>query len=166
MKTCRTAILLFTVAIVLWGCPYKSDVGIDAGPSIKIDKALLGVWHKPGYPADSTELLFTKATAQQYKLTAVIKSDDAYETHFYNAWFSPLGKWQLITLYDTESKKYSFGEVNITDKELSLQLLSEDISSEQFATVPAMRKFMEEVYTGNKMQYDKDVDFTGLLKVK
>jgi len=167
MKTFRVSALLFTVAVILWGCPYKSDVGIDDGPSIKIDKAMLGVWHKAGYPGDSTELIFVKNSANEYKLSAFIKSDeDEYEAHFYKAWFSTVNKWQLITLYDTESKQYSFGEIEVKNKQLDLKLLSEDITSQQFTTVEAMKKFIESVYTGNKVVYDKDIDLTELLKAK
>ena len=164
MKTCRAAILLFTVAIVLWGCPYKSAVGIDDGPSIKIDKALLGTWHKTGYPKDSTELVFTKSAAQKYTLTAFIKSTDKFETYHYTGWFSTLDKWQLLTLYDTDSKEYSFGEIVVENKQLSLKLLSDDIGSDEFKTIPEMRKFLETIYKEDKVIYDEEVDLTKMVK--
>jgi hypothetical protein len=166
MKTFRAALLLFTVAIVLWACPYKSNVGMDDGPSIKIDKAVLGTWHKAGYPADSTELIFTKSGAEKYILNALIKYGEDYENHHYSAWFSSLSNWQLLTLYDTESKEYSFGEIVVENKQLGLKLLSDEITSQQFTSVSAMKVFLESLYTENKVLYDKDVDLTGLVKKK
>ena len=114
----------------------------------------------------TTELIFIKSTAQEYKLTAVVKSDDDYETHVYKAWFSTVNKSQLLTLYDTESKKYSFGEIAIADKQLSLKLLSEDITEEQFTTVADMKKFIEYIYKDKRVLYDSDVDLTELIKAK
>ncbi len=166
MKVFSSALLLFTLAIVLWGCPYKSDVGIDDGPSKKIDKSVLGTWHKAGYPEDSTELIFTKATAKQYVLTAFIKSGEDYEHHQYTAWYSTIKKWQLLSLYDTDSKKYSFGEIEVANKQLNLKLLSDDITSRQFTTTASMREFIDSIYTANSVLYDKDADLTGLMKVK
>ena len=167
MKKITLALALFTTAVLLWACPYKSDVGIDDKPTIKTDNALLGTWHKSAYPYDSTEVVFTKNTAQKYLLNTVITDGESgYDTDHYEAWFSKVAKWQLITLYNTGSKKYSFGEVELSGNSLSIKLLSEDITTQQFSTVADMRKFIEGIYSTNKVLYDTDADLTGLLKVK
>jgi len=167
MKLLSSLLLLFGLSIVLWGCPYKSDVGIDDTASIKIDKALLGTWHKTYYPSDSTELSFTKSTAQKYALNVTISDGESgYDSHHYTAWFSKVDKWQLMTLYDTEEKKFSFGEVELKNNQLSVKLLSEDITADHFTTTADMKKFIESIYKEKKVLYDSDVDLTELVKDK
>ncbi|MEI9958023.1 MAG: hypothetical protein WDM90_17355 [Ferruginibacter sp.] len=110
---------------------------------------------------------FTKSTAQKYSLNVTISDGESgYDTHHYTAWFSKVDKWQLMTLYDTDDKKFSFGEVELKNNQLSVKLLSENITSEQFTTTAAMKKFIESIYKENKVFYDDDVDLTGLIKDK
>ncbi|MGC4100178.1 hypothetical protein [Ferruginibacter sp.] len=165
MKKITAALALITAVVVLWGCPYKSDVGIDDKPAVKIDNILLGTWHKADFPDDSTELVFTKATPLKYDLKTVVPDGSGgYETDHYEAWFTKLGDRKLISLYSAGSKKYLFGEAGLTGSQLSVKLLSEDITTQQFSTVAEMRKFIEGIYAAGTVKYDGDIDLEGMIK--
>ena len=167
MKTLPAIALLFLVSLLLCACPYKSDVGIDNGPSLKMNTALLGTWHKASYPSDSTELIFTRSSAQKYLLTAIVNDGlDGYETSHYEIWFSKIGQLQLVSFYDTKDKKYSFGELALTGNLLDIKLLSDDNTSKQFNSVAEMKKFVEDIYDENRVLYDHDVDLGELIKAK
>ncbi len=167
MKTVFSVLAFFLLAVVLWGCPYKSDVGIDEKPAIDIDKSLLGTWHKQTYPYDSTELVFKKLSGKKYSLAVKVSDGEkGYDSFRYEAWFSKVNKWTLLSLFNTETKKYSFGEAVLTGNELNLKLLSEDITTEQFTTTEAMKRFVENIYLQNEVLYDTDTDLTDLLKNK
>ena len=165
MKIFRSVLLLFVLATILMACPYKSAVGIDDGPAVKMNTDLLGTWRKSSYPADSTQLIFTKINAKKYLVKATTSDNDGgYERSTFEIWFSAISNRQLITLYDTENKKYSFGELELLGNHLDIKLFSEDITTEQFTSVAAMRKFIETMYTSHAVKFDDDTDLTDLVK--
>ena len=43
MKNIFSFLLLITIAVTFWGCPYQTSVSIDI-PSVKIDQKLIGTW--------------------------------------------------------------------------------------------------------------------------
>jgi hypothetical protein len=165
MKTLHSVVLLFVLAVILMACPYKSAVGIDEGPSVKMNTDLLGTWRKSNYPADSTELIFSTLNTKKFLVKATITDNDGgYEKSTFWIWFSTINKMQLITLYDIENKKYSFGELELPGNHLDIKLFSEDITTEQFTTTAAMRTFIETIYARNQVKFDDDADLTDLVK--
>jgi len=106
MRIAQSVLVLVILSVILMACPYKSDVGIDDGPAVKMNTELLGTWRKSSYPVDSTQLIFTKASAKKFLIDATTSDGDAgYEKSNYEIWYSPVDNRQLITLYNTESKK-------------------------------------------------------------
>ncbi len=76
MKLGVQNLLLLSVCIMLWGCPYCSPYGIDAAAQQDIEEGLIGNWgtlvNKPSdemHPtADSVKICFTKYTDQEYTI--------------------------------------------------------------------------------------------------
>ena len=66
MRIIYSITLLFTLSVLLCGCPWWSNVGLDEKPLLKIDPALLGTWHDENYPGVETEVVFTKLNEQVY----------------------------------------------------------------------------------------------------
>jgi len=167
MKSLFTAAAVFIMALVLWGCPYKSTVGIDDEATIKIDPALTGTWHRSDYPEDSTELVFKKLSGKKYTLTAKITDGQGgYQSSTNEAWFSKAGKWTLMSFYDPQAKEYFFGEVELKGGKLTIKFLSEDITAEQFTSTAAMSKFIAGLYAENRVLYDDDIELNDLEKMK
>jgi hypothetical protein len=167
MKSFYTISIFFLAAIALWGCPYKSYVGIDATNTIPTDPALLGTWRTSKFPSDSTEIKFFQWNKNTYAVTAKLPDEDIGYDHFiFYAWFSQVNQRQLLTFYDSESKYYYFGEAFPSRNSLTIKMLSSDITKEKFYRVAAMRKFIEDLYSSNSVKYDTDPTFQNLVRAE
>ncbi len=74
MKTLRCTVLLFSLCILLWGCPYESPYGIDPEPQQYIDEELLGKWaayvprptYESEYAESAVKIIFDKKSDMEY----------------------------------------------------------------------------------------------------
>lgn len=138
---------------------------MDDDTNVPLKEELLGTWHKPGYPKDSTEVKIMRWNTKTYAVTAKIENDEGkYESYRFYAWYSAVGNRQLITFYDMDTKNYYFGETFFSRGELSIRLLSSDITEQKFYTRAAMRQFIETLYSSNKVKYDNDLDLNNMKK--
>jgi hypothetical protein len=167
MRSLYTIALLCIISIVLSACPYKSAVGIDDKATIPIKPELLGTWRAADYPADSTEIIFTRQDKYQYLVQANVKDGDGgYELSHYRVWFSKVNKSMILSFYQLDEKYYHFAEATVTGGKLTVKFLSEDITKEQFTSTAAMRKFIEDIYLKQTVQYDTDVLLEDLEKAQ
>ena len=167
MRSLYTFALLCIVSIVLCACPYKSAVGIDDKAGIPIQPQLLGTWRAADYPTDSTEIIFTKQDKFQYQVRANVKDGNGgYELSRYRVWYSKVNNSTILSFYQLAEHVYYFAEASVADGKLSIKFLSEDITSEQFTTTAAMRKFIEGIYRKGTAQYDTDVELDDLIKAE
>ena len=164
MRTIYTLAILFTISVVLCGCPWWSDVGLDEKPSIAIDPALLGTWHDENYPGVETEVVFSKLTGQVYSVKAhVWDGDERYEDLAGKAWFSEVNKVKLLVLHDTKADSYWFAEISRFENEVSVTFLSASNKNKEYTNTADLRKYMELLYITKKIKYDGDA---GLVKLK
>lgn len=164
MRAIYTLTLLFTISVVLCGCPWWSDVGLDEKPSIAIDPALLGTWHDENYPGVETEVVFSKLTGQVYSVKAhVWDGDERYEDLVGKAWFSEVNKVKLLVLHDTKADSYWFAEISRFENEVSVTFLSASNKNKEYTNTADLRKYMESLYITKKIKYDGDA---GLVKLK
>ena len=164
MRTIYNIVLLFTMPVLLCGCPWWSDVGIDEKPSIKIDPALLGIWHDENYPGVETEIIFKKQDEKTYFVQArVWDGDENYENRSGTAWFSEINKVKLLVLYDVKKEAYYFAEISRFENEMSVTFLSISNKNKEYTSAAGLRKYMESLYTTTKIKYDGDA---GLVKLK
>ena len=164
MRTIYTLALLFTISVVLCGCPWWSDVGLDEKPSIAIDPALLGTWHDENYPGVETEIVFSKLNEQVYSVKAhVWDGDERYEDLAGKAWFSVVNKVKLLVLHDTKADSYWFAEISRFENEVSVTFLSASNKNKEYTNTADLRKYMESLYASKKIKYDADA---GLVKLK
>ncbi len=164
MRTIYSIAILFTLSVVLCGCPWWSDVGIDEKPSVKIDPSLLGTWHDENYPGVETEFIFKKLTEQTYAVKArVWDGDENYENRSGTAWFSEINKVKLLVLYDAKREAYYFAEINRFENKMGVTLLSSSNKNKEYTGTTDLRKYMESLYITKKIKYDGDA---GLVKLK
>ena len=164
MRTIYTLAILFTISVVLCGCPWWSDVGLDEKPFIRIDPALLGTWHDENYPGVETEIVFSKLNEQVYSVKAhVWDGDERYEDLVGKAWFSEVNKVKLLVLHDTKADSYWFAEISRFENEVSVTFLSASNKNKEYTNTADLRKYMELLYITKKIKYDGDA---GLVKLK
>lgn len=167
MKPVYTVVLLSILWISFSACPYQSNVGIDTRAGIPIKTQFLGTWRTENYPDDSTEIKFTRLDNYKYLVQANV-SDGAsgYEFSQHQAWFSKVNNVMIMNFYALKDKFYHFGEVELANDELTIKLLSDYITKDQFASAAALRKFMENLYRSGKVEYDSDVVLEHLVKAE
>lgn len=164
MRKLYSIALLISISVILCGCPWWSNVGLDEKPLIKIDPALLGTWHDENYPGVETEVVFTKLNEQVYSVKAhVWDGDERYEDLVGKAWFSEVNKVKLLVLHDTKADSYWFAEISRFENEMSVTFLSASNKVQEFTSTAALRKYMESLYASKKIKYDGDA---GLVKLK
>jgi len=142
MKSFLHITVLFSLSIVLCGCPYESFYSIDAQPQQFVDEGLVGKWasfvQRPSFENEYTEspvkLIFEKKTDMEYdvaitgyldelKKFRVVDNDTIHGTAF----ISVIDGRQFL---NTNIKgKYYIAEIKRTDNSISLLTLAEKFTS-------------------------------------
>ena len=76
MKKLLQAVSLFSLCMVLWGCPYESPYALDLEPQQPIDENLLGKWatmvKRPSYEGQTLEapvkIIFEPKSETEYRV--------------------------------------------------------------------------------------------------
>lgn len=139
MNKLKASLVLFTLAIMLGGCPYESKVPIDK-PAIKINTALLGYWddarEKERYTVNQIDD-FT------YKID---QRKDSGEVKIYNAYLSSVGKDLFLNIYNPAetAPKFMFYKIAIAEgaKAVTLSSVTENID-EMFERPEDLKAFFE-----------------------
>ncbi len=144
-------IVLFSIAILFYGCPYESQIAIDS-PGIKVDKSYTGTW---GFKNGSTKYMVTKSDDYHYKiaqLPAESKEPDAktaQDTVMYLAHFSKIKDVDFINIsqiskYDAPgSSRYYLYKFSVkSENEISLTEVTSNIK-EKFSTSEKLKAFIE-----------------------
>ncbi|HYM93198.1 MAG TPA: hypothetical protein VET23_03610 [Chitinophagaceae bacterium] len=167
MKPIYTGPALILLAVILWGCPYSSTVGIDENSTLDINPNLLGTWRKANYPADSTEVIFTKKTDHQYDIIATIgQPATGYEHYNIIGFFSKVNDGYVLNLYNVDDPEYNFAVVELNGDNLNIKLLSDEITDQKFTTTADMRNFIEQLYKAGSVKYDDENEVAGLIRVR
>jgi hypothetical protein len=147
---------MLIIAVVLGGCPYKSDIPVDAVGK-KINPALLGVWE----PKSSGDEKYTIAKENEttYKITKTSKNSKeptVYKGHIVDVdGTSYLNLQQQGEMADKGYYIYKV-EVNAGGNKVTLQGLTENIT-ETFKTGDEFKAFIKK-YKGLSFFYDKQED--------
>ena len=90
MRRLSILLILFSGALILWGCPYASDVPVDE-PCIRVDKGLYGKWRIPSEEKSYAELgNLSRGDSTSYRLIYNLWSveNNTYEINLCKAWLS------------------------------------------------------------------------------
>ena len=167
MKHLPALFALAIMSIVLMGCPYNAKVAIDAKPTIKINRELLGVWKTQ--KDDTISITVTAKSDKEYAIKAVLPNlmTKGYSEYDMTAFASKVGNYTVLNVID-EQDMYSYIVMIYKDGNLSLQPLAEEMTDKEFGTPAETRAFLEKYLAQpeDKIQYADDVDLTKMYKVK
>jgi hypothetical protein len=148
---------MFAIAIMLGGCPYKSDVPLaDKGKNI--NAALIGVWEPKSGGSDEK---YTVTKDNDYTYQIVKTSKNAKEPTTYKAYAVDvdnetfLNLWQEGEMADKGYYIYKM-EVNAGGNKLTLTSMTENVT-EKFKTGDELKAFIKK-YKGLSFFYDKTQD--------
>lgn len=159
MKPILQLLLLFSLSIFLWGCPYDSPYGIDETAAQNIDEDLLGSWAtfvtKPSndgdYKADPIKIVFSKNTDQEYNIaiTGYLNELKPYnvitnDTIKGSAYISTIAAKQFLNIF-IKGKMY-IAEVKREKNNLSILCLSEHFTVKYIKNSAALKKAIEFEY--------------------
>jgi len=156
MNKLKWILPLVTIALMLGGCPYKSDVPMaDTGK--KINAALLGTWEPRN--ANGDKFTITKDNETTFKITKTSKN--AKDPTIYEAYIVELDGDQFLNIQEQgemADKGYYIYKVQANDAgtKASLYPVTDNIT-EKFATGEEMKAFFKK-YKSLSFFYDKTTE--------
>ena len=172
-------LLLFTVTIFLWGCPYDSPYGIDPVAQQDIDENLIGSWAtiitKPSddkhVKEDPVKIIFSKNTGLEYNIAITGNIDELRPYHLVTndsikgiAYLSTAAGKQFLNAF-IKGKMY-IAEINNDTAGLSIRCLSEHFTGKYIKSSIELRKAVELHYKFSAFPvYDDYFIFKNLQKV-
>lgn len=152
VKIVSHIVLLFSLSVMLCGCPYESFYSIDAQPQQFIDEGLVGKWasfvQRPSYENEYTEspvkIIFEKKSDMEYDVAItgyidelrkfrVVENDTIHGTAF----ISLIDGRQFLNT--SIRGKYYVAEIKRTDNSISLLSLAENFTSKFVKSSEALR---------------------------
>ncbi len=172
-------LLLFTVTIFLWGCPYDSPYGIDSVEKQDIDENLIGSWAtimtKPSddkhVVEDPVKIIFSKNTGLEYNIAITGKIDELRPYHMVTndsikgtAYLSTVAGKQFLNAF-IKGKMY-IAEINNDTAGLTIRCLSEHFTGKYIKSSIELRMAVELHYKFSASPaYDDYFVFKNLQKV-
>ena len=146
---------LVCLAILFSGCPFSSEVAIDAGEA-KIDEKILGKWE----PKNSSDYhyIVTKYDDATYQIVKKPKNETDAPTTYYG-FFSNVGGTRFLNVWDGTNegaRTYYFYKAEITPSgsKLTLSPVTDNIK-ETFTTSNDLKTFFEK-HKSLSFFYSKD----------
>ena len=157
MKSLKWISPLLILAIVLGGCPYKSDVPLAAAGK-KVNPALLGGW-EPKSSVSTEKYDIAKDNDFTYKITKTFKNSK--EPSIYKAYTVDIDGETFMNLWqegEMAEKGFFIYKValNAGGNKLTLYSVTENIT-EKFTTSEELVAFIKK-YKGLSFFYDKTED--------
>jgi len=147
--------MLALCSLFLWGCPYESEVAIDASPAVKIDARLLGTW-KP--KSGDSKFVVTKATDNTYRIEEKKKEE---KSNYYSAFLSDVNGTIFLNAKEEgdqamSTNYYLYKVVLNGSSNVKLYSVTENIT-EKFATSAELKAYIQK-YMGLSFFFDKSTD--------
>ena len=141
MKKLLTSFLFCSVSILFMGCPYSSEVAIDAKPNVKADAALIGSWEQRN-SADYTYKV-TKDDDYIMSIDKITKSSN--DVTSYKAFISVVNNERFLNVWEKDASTPSYYFYKIakgeTESLLTLMSVTENID-EKFTSSDALKSFI------------------------
>jgi hypothetical protein len=160
MKKFSFVLLALSCSILFMGCPYHSEVPIDAATNASIDTKLLGKWQVR--TSDDVTYIVTQLDKSTYSiLEKEKKPTEGSEPKKYNAFISTVGGTKFLNLYEPseDTKSYYFYKLEMNDESggFSLYPVTEYIT-ETFTASDDLKKFIQSnmnlsFFYGSKDEY-------------
>lgn len=157
MKSLKWILPMVIIAVMLGGCPYKSDIPMDATGK-KINPAIIGVW-EPRANSNGDKYTITKDNETTYKI--VKTSKNSTNPNIYKAYIVDLDGDQFLNVQEQgemADKGYFFYKITLNSAadKVTLSSVTENIT-EKFSTGEEMKAFFKK-YKGLSFFYDKTVE--------
>jgi len=156
MNRIKWILPMLIIAVMLGGCPYKSDIPLDATGK-KINPALLGVWE----PKSSSDEKYTVTKANETTYSISKTSKNSKEPTVYKGFAVDVDGTTFLNLQqqgEMADKGYYIYkmETNAAATKLTLQGMTENVT-ETFKTAEEFKAFVKK-YKGLSFFYDKTED--------
>lgn len=137
---------LLIIFLLFVGCPYLSNIPLDSNQNAKIDKKLIGTWRNPVEQSASLTILnIYQFNEREY----LILIEEESEIALYGAHVTLLDGHKFLNVHRLESEpqeklEYAFVNYQVHNDTLFLQIIEDQIITEQFNNSKKLRKFIIE----------------------
>lgn len=151
--------VLACFGLLFAGCPYQSDVAIDAKPTVKLDQALVGNWEEGG----SNEYTYTVTKLDDYTCKIIKKrATENTEEAIYNGFISQVGNAKFLNLWEDSEyeKKYYLYKMELNGNSMKLLEVTDNIK-EKFEKSEDLKAFITKhmnlsfFYNGDEKKFVK-----------
>lgn len=137
MKKIVQALLGLSCCILLWGCPYSSDVPVSK-TGLPIDAKLLGTWQAEN--STDNDFIVSK-DGSEYKIEK--KETKSGNTTVYKAFVSDVAGVKYMNIYEAADKpSYNLYKLVQSGSKLTLSPVTENIT-EKFSSSAELKAFIE-----------------------
>ena len=137
--------LTFTMLILLWGCPYKSQIALG-DPIEKTQQRLLGLWvaqtQAAKENADYYEVKANDSVHYAIEHFQYNKEEGVYSSKNYIAHSTTINGFMFMNILETGSKEYLLHRIDYVPNGLVLYEVTDNID-EKFDSSEKMRAFFE-----------------------
>ena len=156
MKRLKYILPIIIIAVMLGGCPYKSDIPLDTTGK-KINPAFLGTWEPKS--SENEKYKVTKSNDFTYRIVKTSKSSK--DSSVYLGYVVDVDGDAFLNLQEQgemADKGYYFYKVSVNESgsKVTLSSVTENIT-EKFTTGADMKAFFKK-YKGLSFFYDKTQD--------
>jgi hypothetical protein len=156
MKILQRLMALVSLAILLMGCPYGTEIAIDDKPAVKIIPALLGKWEQ----RSSTDYSYTVSKTDEFNYKIEKLTIASGDKSVYNGFVSEVGgdKFFNISEETANPKVYYLYKIDMSagDNLIKLVAVTENVK-EKFTSSGELKKFIEK-NKGLSFFWDKTED--------
>jgi len=155
MKTMKWILPLLILTVMLCGCPYSSQVPLEATGK-KINKELLGTWE----PKSSSDDQYKISKDDEFTYKIVKTSKNSKDPQIFKAYITEIDGDAFLNLWEENGsdKAYYFYklELNSSSSKATLSSVTENIT-EKFTTGEEMKAFFKK-YKNLSFFYEKSQD--------
>jgi hypothetical protein len=153
----KLAFTLAIVSVLLWGCPYSSDVPIDEAKE-KVNPELMGKWTKDGSTENPKFYNVTKASDTKYNFeeNTYSSSDNKYNQKNYTGHTTTIGSDVFLNM-ENDGKYYIYKIVMKKGEGMFELIEVTDNIKEKFSKSADLKAFVTK-YKDLSFFYNKDAE--------
>jgi len=140
-------IFLAVIVLLLYGCPYESEVPLGQSANSNIDTALVGNWQSK--IADQSESGFVSISPfNEKELLIVIWEEGKSRRDLYRAYTSSVGDQKFLNIQEikaaNEKRSWMFAAYSINGEELTIKIVEDKIFKDKnIASSTALNDFIK-----------------------
>jgi hypothetical protein len=139
-------LFLAVMLLMLYGCPYDSEVPLTSSEDALIDTELIGNWTFRGKtPAEAG--MMTISPFNEHELLIIMREEGKCERDYYRAFVSIIDGVKFLNVQTikpvSETRSWTLVNYSISNSELTIRIVEDKLIKEKFSSSTALREFIK-----------------------